>query len=141
MFLFYVTPCLVVAFHPCMEWIPIKNKIIIIIIIIYIIYLYVYLYIYLYIYIYRERDSPEWLKNKKATINPKTNDGNCFQYAIIAGLNHKQIKNHQERISNLKSFFNQYDWKGINFPSHKEDKTNSKSIALKFYLCHTLLKT
>ena len=25
-------------------------------------------------------DSPEWLKNKKATINPKNNDGNCFQY-------------------------------------------------------------
>ena len=27
-------------------------------------------------------DSPEWLKNKKATINPKNNDGNCFQYAL-----------------------------------------------------------
>ena len=24
-------------------------------------------------------DSPEWLKNKKATINPKNNDNNCFQ--------------------------------------------------------------
>ena len=24
-------------------------------------------------------DSPEWLKNKKATINPKNNDDNCFQ--------------------------------------------------------------
>ena len=23
-------------------------------------------------------DSPEWLKYKKATINPKTNDDNCF---------------------------------------------------------------
>ena len=23
-------------------------------------------------------DSPEWLKNKKATINPKNNDDNCF---------------------------------------------------------------
>ena len=27
-------------------------------------------------------DSPEWLKNKKATINPKNNDDNCFQYAL-----------------------------------------------------------
>ena len=26
-FLFLVTPCLVVAVHPCMEWIPIKKKI------------------------------------------------------------------------------------------------------------------
>ena len=24
-------------------------------------------------------DSPEWLKNKKATINSKNNDDNCFQ--------------------------------------------------------------
>ena len=23
-------------------------------------------------------DSPEWLKNKKATINPKNNDDKCF---------------------------------------------------------------
>ena len=28
-------------------------------------------------------DSPEWLKNKKATKNPKNNDDNCFQYGFI----------------------------------------------------------
>ena len=40
-------------------------------------------------------DSLEWLKNKKATINPKNNsDNNCFQYALTAALNHKQIKIH-----------------------------------------------
>ena len=27
-------------------------------------------------------DSPKWLKNKKATINPKNKDGKCFQYAL-----------------------------------------------------------
>ena len=37
-------------------------------------------------------DSPEWLKNKKATINPKTN-GKCFQYAVTVALNHQNIKN------------------------------------------------
>ena len=26
-------------------------------------------------------DSPEWLKNKKLTVNPKNNDDKCFQYA------------------------------------------------------------
>ena len=46
-------------------------------------------------------DSPKWLKNKKATINPKNNDDNCFQYALTVALNHKQIKNHSEGISNL----------------------------------------
>ena len=27
-------------------------------------------------------DSPEWLKNKKATINLKNNDDNCFKYVL-----------------------------------------------------------
>ena len=79
-------------------------------------------------------DSPEWLKNKKATRNPKNNDDNCFQYATTAVLNYKQIKNHPERITNLKPFINQYNWKGINFLPHKKDwkefESNNKSIAL-----------
>ena len=37
-------------------------------------------------------DSPEWLENKKATINPKDNDDNCFQYALIVVLNYQNIK-------------------------------------------------
>ena len=36
-------------------------------------------------------DSPNWLKNKKATINPKNNDDKCFQYALTAALNYEQI--------------------------------------------------
>ena len=38
------------------------------------------------------KDSPEWLKNKKATINPKNNDDNCFPYALTAALNYQNIK-------------------------------------------------
>ena len=33
-------------------------------------------------------DSPERLKNKKATINPKNNDDKCFQYALTVALNY-----------------------------------------------------
>ena len=33
-------------------------------------------------------DSPEWLKNKKATINPKNSDNNCFQHALTVAFNH-----------------------------------------------------
>ena len=36
-------------------------------------------------------DSPEWLKNKKATINPKNNNDKCFQYALTVALNYEQI--------------------------------------------------
>ena len=43
-------------------------------------------------------NSPKWLKNKKATTNPKSNDDKCFQYAITVALNNEQIKSHPERI-------------------------------------------
>ena len=37
-------------------------------------------------------DSPKWLKNKKATINPQNkNDDRCFQYAVTVALNYKKI--------------------------------------------------
>ena len=66
-------------------------------------------------------DSPEWLKNKKATINPKNNGDNCSQYALTVALNYYLTikKKTPQRISKIKSFINKYDWKGINFPSHK----------------------
>ena len=63
-------------------------------------------------------DSPKWLKNKQATINPRNNDDKCFQYAITVALNHEQIKSDPERISNI---IDRYDWKEINFPSNEKD--------------------
>ena len=61
--------------------------------------------------------SPEWIKNKGVTINPKnTENNNCFQYAITAALNHQNIGHHPERISKLKPFINNYNWKDIEFP-------------------------
>ena len=35
-------------------------------------------------------DSPRWLKNKKATMNSKNNDGRCFQYAITVAFSNKK---------------------------------------------------
>ena len=37
-------------------------------------------------------DSPEWLKNKKAIINPKNNDDKCFQYTLTVALNYELFK-------------------------------------------------
>ena len=81
-------------------------------------------------------DSPIWIKNKGVTINPKnTNTNNCFQYAITAALNYKNIGHHSERISKRKPFINNYNWKGIEFSSHSKDwrkfECNNKAIALK----------
>ena len=85
-----------------------------------------------------------WLKNKKATINSKNNDDNCFQYALIVALNYQNIKNNTERISKIKPFNDQYNWKEIDFPSEKNDwkkiELNNKELLLIFCLYHTILK-
>ena len=80
-------------------------------------------------------ESPEWIKNKGVTINPKnTKDNNCFQYAITAALNYQNIGHHSERISKLKPFIDNYNWKDIEFPSHSKDwrkfEQNNKATAL-----------
>ena len=66
-------------------------------------------------------ESPEWIKNKGVTINPKNKDNKCFQYVITAALNHQNINHNSERISKLKPFINNYNCKDIGFPSHSKD--------------------
>ena len=61
-------------------------------------------------------DSPKWLKDKKSTINPKNNHLKCFQYAATLALNFDNINNHPEKISKIRSFIDQYNWKDIDFP-------------------------
>ena len=79
-------------------------------------------------------DSPKWLKNKKATINPQNNDDNYFQYALTVALNHQNIANNPQRISKIEPFIDQYNWKEIDFPSHPKDwkkfEQNNNTIAL-----------
>ena len=67
-------------------------------------------------------DSPKWLKNKRATINPQNKkDDRCFQYALTVALNHEQIEGHPEIMSKIKHFIDQYNWNEIDFPSHSKD--------------------
>ena len=66
-------------------------------------------------------DSPKWLKDKKSTINPKNNDDKCFQYAVALAVNFDKIKRDPQRISKIKPFIDQYNWKDINFPSTSKD--------------------
>ena len=78
--------------------------------------------------------SPEWILNKRATINPKNKDNKCFQYSITVALNHQNIENHPERISNIKPFIDQYNWEGIEFLAGIKDwkkfEQNNNTIAL-----------
>ena len=66
-------------------------------------------------------DSPKLLKDKKSTVNPKNNDLKCFQYATTLALNFDNINNHPEKISKIRSFIDQYNWKNIDFPATSKD--------------------
>ena len=74
--------------------------------------------------------SSEWLKSKKESIS---NEDNCFENALNDSLDYQKIKRHLQKISKLKPYINQYNWKGIKFPSDKEDwekfEQNNKGIA------------
>ena len=56
-------------------------------------------------------DSSDWMKNKKATINPiNEKETKSFQYAITVALNYEEIGKHVERITKIKPFINKYKW-------------------------------
>ena len=68
-----------------------------------------------------------------------------FQYVLTVALNYEQIKKNRQRISNIKPFIDQYNWKEIYFPSHCKDwktfESNNKSIALNIlYVLHNTEK-
>ena len=90
-------------------------------------------------------DSSKWIKNLKSNINPKNDDDKCFQYALTIALNYQNIKKDPQRISNIKSFIDQYNWNEIDFPSQSKDwkklKSNNKSITLNIlYVLHNTEK-
>ena len=62
--------------------------------------------------------SSEWFKNKKEAI---INGDNCFQNALNDALNYQNIKKDPQRISKIKPYISQYNWKDIEFPSHQKD--------------------
>ena len=52
-------------------------------------------------------DSLDWIKNKKATINPINKKYNkCFQYTVTVALNYEEIKEDPQRITKIKPFIN-----------------------------------
>ena len=77
------------------------------------------------------------MDKKNITINPiSKKDNKCFQYAVTVPLNFEEIKKYPQRIEKIKPFINKYNWKGINFPSEKDDwkifKKNNGTITINF---------
>ena len=58
--------------------------------------------------------------------------------ALTVASNYENINKNPQRISKIRPFSNQYNWKGINFPSNKEDwkkfEPNNKSTALNIFV-------
>ena len=59
---------------------------------------------------------PKWIKSKKAVINPQDKVEECFEQAFIVALLHEEIKRDHQRTSKLRSYENQYNWEGLEFP-------------------------
>ena len=66
---------------------------------------------------------PHKLKAKKAVMNvvlPIGKENECFKYAILSALHHKDIKMNPNRAANYDKFMNNYNWSGITFPATAE---------------------
>ena len=46
-------------------------------------------------------DYPDWIKQKKPTINPKNKDDKFLQYAVMVALYYEEIKWNSEGVSNI----------------------------------------
>ena len=74
-------------------------------------------------------DSPKWLKDKKSTINPKNNDGKCFQNAVTLALNLDNIQDNIQNNPNESSTteINKYTPSGYSIFTHCSfDQTKNK---------------
>ena len=83
-------------------------------------------------------NSPDWIKNKKATVNPvNRKDNKYFQYAVTVTLNYEEIEKDPETTTKFKPFINKYNQDGTKYPSQKEDwkkfEKNNVTIALNVF--------
>lgn len=60
-------------------------------------------------------DLPIWIIHKKAVINVKNDDQECFKWAVLSALH--PAKDHSDRLSNYKKYENELNFKGIEFPT------------------------
>ena len=84
--------------------------------------------------------SPEWLANKKATINPKNgNDDECLPWSIICALNYNEIMKKE-----FENIFRKFKHEGKDFSSQKRDwenfEQNNESITFMSYFHHKIAR-
>ena len=82
-------------------------------------------------------DSPKWLKNRKATINPKDehkNDNLCYKFEVTIVLNNENIRKIKKEYQSLGSSQTNIIGKKTNFPTGSKEwknfETSNKTIFL-----------
>ena len=81
-------------------------------------------------------DTPDWLKPKKATINPQNkNDVYCFMYAATIALYRSELGKNPRRINEkLHLYSDIFNWHNIDFPASYEDYTTFERLNSDFAL-------
>ena len=64
---------------------------------------------------------PDWLTKKKAIINPKNSDMECFKWAVMAAVKWEEIDRDHQRVSKLKRYEGEFYWSGLEFPVSLRD--------------------
>ena len=82
--------------------------------------------------------TPEWIANKKATINIQNNDNKCFKYSVQCGVQGIHKKQHPERMTHYKKLTDdQINW-DIQLPPtnsqiDKFEQDNNNNISINVY--------
>ena len=75
---------------------------------------------------------PSWVSLKKACINIKNEDDQCFKYSIQCGVNKIYEKAHPERMTHYKNLTDGLNWDNVNFPALATDvdtfEENNKTV-------------
>ena len=57
---------------------------------------------------------PDWILSKKTIVNPQNEEDEARMFQVA--LHHENINLHSERMSNLRRFEGNYNWRGLQFP-------------------------
>ena len=85
-----------------------------------------------------ELNSLVWLQCKKEAIINNNNNNNHFQNALDNAFYYQTIESNLQRISKLKPYINNCNWKGIEFPAGSKEwqkfEQSSKQLHLIYYM-------
>ena len=81
---------------------------------------------------------PEWIKLKKACINIKNRDQECFKYCIQSVVYDKISKHHPEEMFHYNKLKDDIlNWDGVHFPTGNRDidrfEENNKSVSINVF--------